>query len=136
MSAYEMRISDWSSDVCSSDLKATFFTLGWVAERYPALLRRIANAGHEIASHGYDHRRVFTFTPEEFRQDLKISRDLIQQASGKPVIGYRAPSFSIDARTPWAHPILVEEGYAYSSSVARSEEHTSELPSLMRISYA
>src|SRR3546814_389091 len=99
-------------------VKATFFTLGWVAERYPALLRRIANAGHEIASHGYDHRRVFTFTPEEFRQDLKISRDLIQQASGKPVIGYRAPSFSIDARTPWAHPILVEEGYAYSSSVA------------------
>src|SRR3546814_16706164 len=61
---------------------------------------------------------MFTFTPEEFRQDLKISRDLIQQASGKPVIGYRAPSFSIDARTPWAHPILVEEGYAYSSSVA------------------
>src|SRR3546814_10630332 len=118
MSAYEMRISDWSSDVCSSDLKATFFTLGWVAERYPALLRRIANAGHEIASHGYDHRRVFTFTPEEFRQDLKISRDLIQQASGKPVIGYRAPSFSIDARTPWAHPILVAEGSAYSSSVA------------------
>src|SRR3546814_15880165 len=61
---------------------------------------------------------MFTFTPEEFRQDLKISRDLIQQAAGKPVIGYRAPSFSTDARTPCAHPILVEEGYAYSSSVA------------------
>src|SRR3546814_11403090 len=100
-----MRIRYWSSDVFSSDL--------------PALLRRIANAVHEIASHGYDHRRVFTFTPEEFRQDLKISRDLIQQASGKPVIGYRAPSFSIDARTPWAHPILVDEGYAYSRSAER-----------------
>ena len=99
-------------------IKATFFTLGWVAERYPALMRRIADAGHEIASHGYDHRRVFTFTPEEFRTDLKKSRDLIEKTSGNAVAGYRAPSFSIDARTPWAHEVLAEEGYAYSSSVA------------------
>ena len=99
-------------------IKATFFTLGWVAERYPALMRRMADAGHEIASHGYDHRRVFTFTPEEFRNDLKKSRDLIENTSGKAVTGYRAPSFSIDARTPWAHAVLAEEGYAYSSSVA------------------
>jgi polysaccharide deacetylase family protein (PEP-CTERM system associated) len=99
-------------------IKATFFTLGWVAERYPALMRRIADAGHEIASHGYDHRRVFTFTPNEFRSDLKKSRELIENASGKQVTGYRAPSFSIDARTPWAHEVLAQEGYAYSSSVA------------------
>ena len=99
-------------------IKATFFTLGWVAERYPALMRRIADAGHEIASHGYDHRRVFTFTPEEFRNDLKKSRELIENTSGKQVTGYRAPSFSIDARTPWAHEVLAQEGYAYSSSVA------------------
>lgn len=97
---------------------ATFFTLGWVAERYPALVRRIAEAGHEVASHGYDHRRVFTFSPEEFRADLKKSRNLIENASGIEIAGYRAPSFSIDARTPWAHRILAEEGYAYSSSVA------------------
>ncbi|MDX3908960.1 MAG: DUF3473 domain-containing protein [Sphingobium sp.] len=96
----------------------TFFTLGWVAERYPALMRRIVDAGHELASHGYDHRRVFTFTPEEWRADLRKARALLEDASGTSVTGYRAPSFSIDARTPWAHRILAEEGYAYSSSVA------------------
>lgn len=101
-----------------ADVKATFFTLGWVAERYPALIRRIVDAGHELASHGYDHQRVFTFTPDEFRADLKKSRDLLEQAGGMAVTGYRAPSFSIDIRTPWAHQILAEEGYAYSSSVA------------------
>ncbi|WP_336966336.1 XrtA system polysaccharide deacetylase [Sphingobium aquiterrae] len=99
-------------------VKATFFTLGWVAERYPGLMRRIADSGHEIASHGYDHRRVFTFTPEEWRADLRKARTIIQDAAGRRVHGYRAPSFSIDARTPWAHSILAEEGYAYSSSVA------------------
>jgi polysaccharide deacetylase family protein (PEP-CTERM system associated) len=96
----------------------TFFTLGWVAERYPALMRRIADAGHEVASHGYDHARVFTFTPEQFRADLRKSRAILEDASGQAVTGYRAPSFSIDPRTPWAHPILAEEGYRYSSSVA------------------
>ncbi|HKX22138.1 MAG TPA: XrtA system polysaccharide deacetylase [Rhizorhapis sp.] len=101
-----------------SGVRATFFILGWLAERYPALIRGIAEAGHEIASHGYDHRRVFTFTPEEFRQDLRKSRQLIEDAAGRAVTGYRAPSFSIDARTSWAHAVLAEEGYAYSSSVA------------------
>lgn len=96
----------------------TFFTLGWVAERYPAAIRRIVEAGHELASHGYDHQRVFTFTPEEFRADLRKSRFLLEQAGGVAVTGYRAPSFSIDARTPWAHRILAEESYDYSSSVA------------------
>jgi polysaccharide deacetylase family protein (PEP-CTERM system associated) len=99
-------------------VKGTFFTLGWVAQRYPALVRRIAEAGHEVASHGYDHARVFTFTPDQFRADLRKSRDFLEDASGQRVIGYRAPSFSIDGRTPWAHPILAEEGYRYSSSVA------------------
>ncbi|WP_070151144.1 XrtA system polysaccharide deacetylase [Sphingobium phenoxybenzoativorans] len=99
-------------------VKATFFTLGWVAERYPALIRRIAENGHEVASHGYDHQRVFTFTPFRFRADLRKARDLLENAAGCRVTGYRAPSFSIDTRTPWAHPILAEEGYVYSSSVA------------------
>lgn len=101
-----------------ADVKATFFTLGWVAERYPALMRRIVDAGHELASHGYDHQRVFTFAPEDWRADLRKARALLEDASGVAVTGYRAPSFSIDARTPWAHRILAEEGYAYSSSVA------------------
>lgn len=104
--------------LAEKDVKATFFTLGWVAERYPALIRRIVDAGHELASHGYDHRRVFTFTPAEFRADLRKSRTILEQAGGTSVAGYRAPSFSIDARTPWAHAVLAEEGYSYSSSVA------------------
>ncbi len=96
----------------------TFFTLGWVAERYPALIRRIVDAGHEIASHGYAHDRVFNFTPAQFEADLARSRKLIEDAAGVKVTGYRAPSFSIDKRTPWAHEILAEQDYAYSSSVA------------------
>jgi len=97
--------------------KGTFFTLGWVAQRYPALIRRIADAGHEVASHGWDHVRVFHMTPDEFRTDLRRARAVLEEASGQRVTGYRAPSFSIDKRTPWAHEILADEGYAYSSSV-------------------
>jgi len=96
----------------------TFFTLGWVAERHPALIRRIVDAGHELASHGYDHKRVFRMDAATFRADLAKSRDLLEQAGSMKVTGYRAPSFSIDYRTPWAHEALAEAGYAYSSSVA------------------
>jgi polysaccharide deacetylase family protein (PEP-CTERM system associated) len=98
--------------------KATFFTLGWVAQRYPGLIRRIVDAGHELASHGWDHVRVFTMTPDQFRDDIRRTRALLEDLGGAKVTGYRAPSFSIDQRTPWAHEILAEEGYAYSSSVA------------------
>ncbi|WP_374411910.1 XrtA system polysaccharide deacetylase [Novosphingobium colocasiae] len=99
-------------------VKGTFFTLGWVAERHPALMRRIVDAGHEIASHGWDHDRVFRLGAAAFREDLVRSRKAIEDAAGTPVTGYRAPSFSIDARTPWAFEVLAEQGYAYSSSVA------------------
>lgn len=101
-----------------AQIKATFFTLGWVAERYPQLMRRIADAGHELANHGSNHDRVFTFTPEQFAADIDRARKTIEDASGALVTGYRAPSFSIDQRTPWAHKVLAEQGYAYSSSVA------------------
>ena len=99
-------------------VKATFFTLGWVAERHPDLMRRIADAGHEIASHGYDHARVFTFDRAEFAEDIRKARAILEDTSGQKVIGYRAPSFSIDARNPWALEELAEQGYTYSSSVA------------------
>ena len=102
----------------AADVHATFFTLGWVAQRHPALMQRIAAAGHEIASHGWDHARVFTFDRASFREDLLKSRKAIEDASGAAVTGYRAPSFSIDQRTPWAYMELAEQGYAYSSSVA------------------
>ena len=101
-----------------SGVKATFFTLGWVAHRYPALIRRIVAAGHEIASHGWDHQRVFTMDAAAFRADLARARAALEDAAGVAVTGYRAPSFSIDARTPWAHEELAAAGYRYSSSVA------------------
>ncbi len=101
-----------------SGVHATFFTLGWVAHRYPALIRRIVDAGHEIASHGWDHQRVFTMDAGLFRADLARARAAIEDAAGQRVTGYRAPSFSIDQRTPWAHGVLAEADYAYSSSVA------------------
>ena len=102
----------------AAGVSATFFTLGWIAERCPQLIARIAAAGHEVASHGWEHGRVFRMTPAAFRADLARARAAIEAASGQQVRGYRAPSFSIDRRTPWAHPVLAEEGYAYSSSVA------------------
>ncbi len=99
-------------------VRGTFFTLGWVAQRHGPLLREIAARGHELASHGWDHRRVFRLDAGSFREDIGRARQAIEDAAGLRVTGYRAPSFSIDARTPWAHQVLAEEGYAYSSSVA------------------
>ena len=101
-----------------TDTKATFFTLGWVAHRHPALIRRIADAGHEVASHGWDHQRVFTMDADAFRADVARAQMALEDASGQRITGYRAPSFSIDQRTPWAHAVLADAGYAYSSSVA------------------
>jgi polysaccharide deacetylase family protein (PEP-CTERM system associated) len=99
-------------------VKATFFTLGWVARRHPALMRRIVAEGHELASHGWDHARVFTLGPRGFAADLYSARAALEDAAGVRVTGYRAPSFSIDQRTPWAFETLADHGYAYSSSVA------------------
>lgn len=101
-----------------SGVCATFFTLGWVGERHPALVRRIVAEGHELASHGYAHEPVHTIGEAAFRTDIRRARAVLQDAGGVPVIGYRAPTFSITARlTPWAHAVLAEEGYRYSSSV-------------------
>jgi polysaccharide deacetylase family protein (PEP-CTERM system associated) len=98
-------------------INATFFTLGWVAERYPALVRRIVNAGHELASHGYDHRPAYEFDAAAFRRDVGRTRRLLEDLGGVPVAGYRAPTFSIGCRTPWAYAALAAEGYLYSSSI-------------------
>ena len=101
----------------ASNVKATFFVLGWVAERFPGLVRRIVREGHELASHGYEHRLVYSQTPREFRDDLRRARVALEQAGGCPVIGYRAPSYSIVSRSLWALDVLVEEGYVYDSSI-------------------
>lgn len=97
--------------------RATFFTLGWVARRHPRLVRRIVDAGHELASHGWDHQRVDALGPERFRDDLRAAKRCLEDLTGAPVRGYRAPSFSVGAATPWAHAILAEEGHSYSSSI-------------------
>lgn len=97
--------------------RSTCFILGWIAERFPALVRDIAAAGHEVASHGQDHRRVTGLSPEEFRASVRRSRAVLEDVSGRQVLGFRAPSFSIVPGLEWALEILVEEGYAYDSSL-------------------
>jgi polysaccharide deacetylase family protein (PEP-CTERM system associated) len=98
-------------------VRATFFVLGWVAERYPALVRAIAEGGHELASHGHGHRLVYEQSPPAFRLDLQRAKRAIEDAAGVTVTGYRAPSFSITARSLWALDILIEEGYRYDASI-------------------
>jgi polysaccharide deacetylase family protein (PEP-CTERM system associated) len=97
--------------------QATFFVLGWIAHRYPELIRTIADAGHEIASHGYAHRRATEQAPQDFLDDVRRTKRLLEDIAGCSVIGYRAPSFSICERNLWAFDCLVEAGYRYSSSV-------------------
>jgi polysaccharide deacetylase family protein (PEP-CTERM system associated) len=96
---------------------ATFFTLGWIAERYPAIVRRIVDNGHELASHGYGHQRVSELSRNEFNEDISRAKKILEDLSGSPVIGYRAPSFSIGADNLWALDLLQEAGYQYSSSI-------------------
>lgn len=96
--------------------KATFFVLGWVAERAPSLVREISARGHELASHGYDHQKVFDQSSAMFRDDVVRTKAMLEDISGVSVAGYRAAGFSIDRRTPWAHEILAETGHHYSSS--------------------
>ena len=118
----ELRVGDNVARILDlfdeAGVKATFFTLGWIAERNRAAMRAIVDRGHELASHGYDHARVFTLSRTELAEDLAKSRAILEDAAGQAITGYRAPSFSIDARNRWAHEVLAEHGYAYSSSVA------------------
>ena len=127
VSAFEKRISrdDWDHLPCrvaqnthrvldlfaEHNAKATFFVLGWVAERYPEIVRRIVEEGHELASHGYGHKRITDLTPEEFRADLTKSSNILEQIGGVKLKGYRAPSYSIVESNLWAHEILAECGF-------------------------
>lgn len=95
----------------------TFFVLGWLAERNPALVRRIADGGHEIASHGWSHTKVTSMTPQTFLEDVRRSRAVLEDVAGVPILGYRAPSFSITPETEWALDVLLEAGYVYDSSL-------------------
>ena len=97
--------------------KGTFFILGWIAKRHPELVREIARAGHEVASHGWGHEKVTTLTPDQFRESVRDSKVILEDLTGLPVFGYRAPSFSIIRGGEWALDILIEESYRYDSSL-------------------
>jgi polysaccharide deacetylase family protein (PEP-CTERM system associated) len=98
-------------------IQGTFFVLGWTAKRHPDLVRRIAAAGHEIGSHGFDHELIYHQNAEEFREDIRRGRHLLQDLSGQEVTGYRAPSYTVMTRTFWALSIIAEEGFRYDSSI-------------------
>ncbi len=98
-------------------ISATFFILGWVADRFPALVARIAACGHEIASHGFGHRLAYEQTPHAFREDVRRAKGVLEALTGRPVVGYRAPSYSVTERSLWALDVLIEEGHGYDSSI-------------------
>jgi len=117
------------------NIKATFFTLGWVAERYPDLIKRIVMDGHELACHGYEHIRVTEQTPEQFSNDVSKSKKLLEDLSGKEVKGYRAASYSIGANNLWALNVLQEVGFKYSSSIYPVKHDLYGIPDAPRFIY-
>jgi polysaccharide deacetylase family protein (PEP-CTERM system associated) len=119
--SYESRVENNTRrllDLCSEmHVEATFFVLGWVAERFPALVREIAARGHELACHSYWHRLIYKLDPKEFREDTSRAKQVIEQAAGLPVYGYRAPTYSIVTSSLWATEVLAELGFTYDSSI-------------------
>lgn len=115
--------------------KATFFTLGWIAERYPAMVNRIVSNGHELASHGWAHQRVSDQKPQEFLDDIVRSKALLEDISGQKILGYRAPSFSIGSNTLWALDLLEEAGYRYSSSIYPIQHDHYGMPNAPRFAF-
>ena len=112
----------------SVNVKATMFILGWVAERHGDMVKRIANAGHEIACHGYSHELISVQTQAKFREDIRKAKSILEDLTGHPVLGYRAPTFSITKETKWALPILVEEGFLYDSSIVPAVHDSYGIP--------
>jgi polysaccharide deacetylase family protein (PEP-CTERM system associated) len=119
--AFPLRVEDNTARVLdmldAHEVKATFFILGWVAERVPHLVRRIEEQGHEIACHGYGHELIYRIGPARFRDDVRRAKNILQDITGNPVFGYRAPSYSITRQSLWALDILVDEGFSYDSSI-------------------
>lgn len=116
-------------------IKATFFTLGWIAERYPRLIKAIVAEGHELASHGYEHIRVSEQTPEEFRKDIRTTKHILEDLGGREVNGYRAASYSIGAKNLWALQVLEDEGYRYSSSIYPVKHDIYGMPNAPRFKF-
>jgi polysaccharide deacetylase family protein (PEP-CTERM system associated) len=151
VSAYsqQVRMEDWDSYpsrverntdrllelLAERNCLATFFVLGWVAEKKPEVVARVAAAGHEIACHSMLHRSIFDLSPREFREDTRRAKAVIEQTTGKRVVGYRAPSFSVTKRSFWALDILVEEGFSYDSSIFPVEHPSYGIPDAPRTPY-
>ena len=117
------------------DVKATFFTLGWIAERYPAMVGRIVAGGHELASHGYGHHMIGELGPQLFREDVVKAKAILESLAGCEVIGYRAPSFSVGRDTLWALDILAETGHRYSSSIYPIKHELYGMPEAPRFAH-
>lgn len=115
--------------------RCTFFTLGWVAERHKSMIRQIVEAGHELASHGYCHRRATDQTPDQFREDIRRTKAILEDVGGCAITGYRAASFSFNATNAWAHDILAEEGHRYSSSIYPVRHDHYGMPDAPRFPY-
>jgi polysaccharide deacetylase family protein (PEP-CTERM system associated) len=116
-------------------VRATFFVLGWVADRHPTVVARIAEAGHEIGSHGYGHELIYTQTQAAFREDIRRAKGLLEGLTGRPIEGYRGPSFSITKRSLWALDVLIEEGYRYDASIFPIRHDRYGIPASPRHSY-
>jgi polysaccharide deacetylase family protein (PEP-CTERM system associated) len=121
--------------LAGAQTQATFFTLGWVAERYPQLVRRIVEGGHELASHGYGHQRASELSPEAFAADVGCAKKILEDTAGVPVLGYRAPSFSIGNGNLWAFDTLAASGYRYSSSIYPIAHDHYGMPNSPRFAY-
>ena len=137
---YESRVERNTHKILSlledaGDVKGTFFVLTWNAERHPEVVRAIAHAGHEIASHGHAHRLVYEQTPEEFREDVRRAKSILEDLTGQPILGYRAPSFSVTTKSLWALDVLLEEGYRYDASVFPVKDALYGLPGAERFPY-
>jgi polysaccharide deacetylase family protein (PEP-CTERM system associated) len=115
--------------------KATFFIVGWIAERYPQLIKTIRNQGHSIGAHSYWHRKIYDLTPEQFRADTHKVKSILEDIVGEPVLGYRAPSYSITGKSLWALDILKEVGFAYDSSIFPIHHDTYGIPDAPRFAY-
>jgi len=130
--AYTQRLLDLFD---ARQVKGTFFFLGWVAHRFPALVKEVHGRGHELACHSFWHRTVYSLKPEEFRHDTRQARDAIEQAAGIRVVGYRAPTWSITGRSLWALDILAEEGFVYDSSIYPIHHDLYGVPGAQRFAY-
>lgn len=118
-----------------ANVRSTFFVLGWVAERFPALVRRIAEQGHEVASHGFHHQLLYMLTPKQFREDVRAAKAALEDVSGLPVLGFRAPSYSVIESSMWALDVLIEEGHVYDSSIFPIHHDRYGIPNSPRHAY-